>query len=307
MALSTSGNPKVQAGLEYAERNLNTRQNAIEAGGLYEQLPAEFHVYLFTCGRRATVAHHALLPYVEVPACAKDQRYVRFGIPIPEPYAQRRDYDDGMGGDPFIYHRGRAGAQRIAMDICQPNNPTLDQSIYDYGNKDPYFAVQDGVNLSKWGVFWSKNLEPTEEEIARAEKKRDQFYRGVLAKYDEFFTADPATAKTKATQIGFDFEDVRLALERFGEKRPYYSQFTVHKNCPNCNASIAENVFYHTDADGDLCVIGQQGWRRVVSSGKRKKDDVPEEYVWWGTKKKNGIASAAAEIMAASDSAEQAE
>ncbi len=311
MALSTSGNPKVAAGLEFAERDLNRRQNAIHTDSLYEPLPPEYHVYLFTCGRRATVAHHSLLPYIEVPACPKGTRYLRFGIPIPEPFAQRKDYDDGLGGDPFIYHRGKAGAKRIAMDICQPNNPTLDQGIYDYGNRDPFFAVQDGTNLSKWGVFWSVNIEPKEEEIARAEAKRDTFLRAVLSKYDEFFTQDPASAKAKATQIGFDFEDVRIALDLFGEERPYHRKFTVETTCPNCNGRIQQGQLYHKDADGDLCVIGQAGWRKVVAAGKRTKEQVPDSMRWWvpteTVRKRTGIGSAAAEILAEKGSPESGE
>jgi hypothetical protein len=260
------------------QKQFNRAVNRPPTDSRYEMQQPQFHVYLFTCGRRDLKTSHALLNQIEIPACKANERYIRFGIPIPEPFPQRVEDVFGTGADPFVYHRGNSGAKRIAQDICDPTNPTLNQDIEDYGKMDAYFAVQSGTNFSKQGVFWSTNLVPEDKEIARAEAKRDRFYRFVINMYDKFQAEDPKAADRLMAAAGFDSKDVRTALEFYQEERPAYKAYKPKMPCPNCGQQVAQGLAYHKDDDGDLCVID---WERTVMSGKRKREDVPPEKRWW--------------------------
>jgi hypothetical protein len=259
-------------------RSLERGHNRPLGDNVYPMQQPEYHVHLFTVGKRALATTHALLNSVEVPACEPGVRMKRFGIPIPEPFPQRVEDVFNTGRDPYDYHRGNAGAKRIAQDICDPSNPTLNQNIEDYGKLDPYFAVQNGTNFAKHGVFWSTSNPPLEEEIERAEKKRDAFYRFCISQSDKLYSEDPRNAERMMGALGFDMQDVRIALDYFGEERPYHKKFTPMMACPNCAANVKQGVAFHRDEDGDLCVID---WKRTVAAGKKKKEDVPEEFRWW--------------------------
>ena len=256
-------------------------QRALEQGhnrplnvtGTWVPRPTEFTVFLFTISKRSFVVSHALLPHIDIPACESGERYKKFRF-IPHPFPQKVEDVFGTDREPYDYH----SAERIAQDICNPANPTLNQGIEDYGKLDPFFAVQDGTNLARHGVFWSRNETPTETELVNVEKKRDNFYRFLIGEADTFYAADPRTAITKITT------DHRMALDYFGEERPWHKKFIAQYACPNCAMMIPQTAAYHRDLDGDLCIVD---WRQTVASGKRKKEDVPEELRWW-TEEKRG-------------------
>lgn len=248
-------------------RMFSEAENRPMQDGSWVPRSTEFNVYIFTVAKRDFKTTHALIPLVEIPACGPNERYkkVRF---IPHPFPQKVEDVFNTGREPYDYH----SAERIAQDICDPTNPTLNQGISDYGKIDPYWFAQDGTNFSKHGVFWSRNETPTEDELKNAETKRDNYYRFLISEADRFYAADPNTAITKITP------DHRMALNFFGEERPWHKKFTPMQACPNCAQQIPQGVAFHRDIDGDICVID---WKRTVAAGKRKKEDVPNEFRWW--------------------------
>lgn len=254
-------------------KSLEKGHNRPMQEGAWVPRPTEFKVYLFTISKRAFRAAHALIPAIEIPACEANERYKKFRF-IPHPFAQKVEDVFNTGREPYDYH----SAERIAQDICDPSNPTLNQDIDNYGRIDPYFAVQAGTNLSRYGIFWSRNEEPTEQELQAFEKKRDNFFRFIIRSMDKFYAEDPKNAERLMGNAGFDMQDVRMALDHFGEERPFHKKFTPMQSCPNCAAQVPQGVAYHRDQDGDLCVID---WKKTVASGKRKKEDVPEDKRWW--------------------------
>ena len=260
-------------------RSLSRGHNRPGSDSMYEMQEAEYYVFLYTVGKKALQTDHALTGRVEVPACQPGQRYVQFHLPLPEPFPQRVEDVFGTGADPFVYHRGRAGAKRIAQDICNPSNPTLNQKIDDYGKIDPYFAVQNGTNFAKHGVFWSVNNPPSDEELQDAEARRDRFLRGCINLYDQFSREDPKQLTRLMQENGFDIRDVRIALEHFGEDRQGFEKHVPKSDCPNCGEKIKAGVAFHKDSDGDLCVID---WKRTCEAGKRTREQVPEGKRWWG-------------------------
>jgi hypothetical protein len=275
------------AAAKQMSRSLDRGHNRAATNEVYPMVEPLFHVHLFNVGRRDGLkTETALLGPVEILPCRKKedgtwQRYVRFCIPIPEPFPQRVEDTEGTGRDPFVYHRGNSGGMRVAQDICDASNPTLNQDIEDYGKIDAYFAVQNGTNFAKQGAFWSKNSTPAEDEILRAEKKRDKFYRYCINLYDKFSQEDPKAMERLMGASGFDSRDVRIALDFFGEERPGYKRYKPVTDCPNCGKSISAGIAFHPDEYGDLCIID---WRRTVNAGKRTLEQVPVDMRWEGFK-----------------------
>jgi hypothetical protein len=264
MAVITKGEETPKARERAAK--LTKAANRPLAEGAWLPRPEEYKVYLYTTAKRELTTTHALLAEVRIPACEAGTRYrkVRF---IPHPFPQGVEDVFGVGAEPFHYH----DAQRIAQDICDPGNPTLTQGV-DYQKIDPYWLSQEGANFSKYGVFWSRNETPTEEEIKAAETRRDTYYRYLIQYADKLFASDPRRASQEIT------EDHRIALDHFGEERTWHKKFVAMISCPNCAQQIPQGVAYHRDLDGDLCILD---WKRTVTAGKRKKEDVPEDLRWW--------------------------
>ena len=235
--------------------------------------PIEYFVHIFTVSKRDFRTIHALYPQVFIPACAPTERY-REAMIIPSPYAQWVDAMS-VGNDPndppFKYHQ----AERIAQDICNPNNLSLEQDLA----VNPETAISDGTNLTQHGVFWSKNATPTEEELVKAEARRNKFLESVMQKADRLYTENPGRLNDNLTLLGLSMSDVRTACDMFGiEDKPYYRKFVIPVDCPNCGEKVKSGVAFHKDADGDICVLD---WKRTVAAGKKKKEDVPEEARWW--------------------------
>src|ERR1700677_1747291 len=188
----TEGAVKLKAALE---RGVNSSRK----GQASPTRPFQYNVHLFTVSRRSFVVTHALLPHVDIPACEPGQRYrhVRY---IPHPFPQKVEDVYGIRQEDYDYYDG----ERVAQDICDPMNPTLNQGFENYGKIDPFYAVQDGTNLSRHGVFWSLNEVPTEKELSGAERKRDTYFRALIQKADQSYAKDP--------RVTFG-EDERMALD----------------------------------------------------------------------------------------------
>jgi len=259
-------------------RSLEKNYNKPLTDSVFPMQEPDYFVHLWSVSKRPLRTEHALLGVVEVFPLEPGQRYRRVGIPIPDPFPQRVEDVFGTGRDPFDYHRGNAGAKRIAQDVCDPTNPTLDQNIQDYGKMDSYFAVQNGTNFANHGVFWSLNNPPVEEEIIRAEKRRDARMRWTIQQMDRIQNEDPKNATRLMGAAGFDDMDVRIALDHFGEERPYHRKFIPMAACPNCATQVPQTAAFHFLPNGACCVID---WKRTVDSGIKTKDDVPVEKRWW--------------------------
>lgn len=249
------------------QKSLEKGHNRPLQNGAWVPRPEEYKVYLFTCAHRDLRASHALIPLIEIPACEKEERYrkVRF---IPHPFPQKVEDVFNTGREPYDYHDGR----RIAQDICNPANPTLNQGLVDYEKLDPFYAVQDGTNYAKYGVFWSLNETPTEDELSAAEKTRDSFYRALIQKHDKVYASKPSSA----AEFG---QDVRMALDYFGEERPYHKKFIPMFSCPNCATQVPQGVAFHYLPNGKACILD---WKRAYEAGQVKKEEVPPGKRWQG-------------------------
>lgn len=245
-------------------RALSKGHNGSRAPQIWEMRPEEYRVYIFTVGHTDRLSTtHALLGRINVPGCKPDERY-KLVTSVRHPFPQRIEdiLLSDPNDDPYRYH----DAKRIAQDICNPSNPFLDQKIDDYGKLDPYFAVQDGTNFSRFGVFWTLNQTPTEEELANAEKRRDAFYKNTISEHDRLYAAKPANAANFGP-------DVRMALDYFGEQRDYHRKFIPVQTCPNCGTQIPASAGFHFMPNGACCV---NDWDKAIAAGVKTKKDRPD-------------------------------
>jgi hypothetical protein len=175
-------------------------------------------------------------------------------------------------------YRGEAhDGLRVAIDMLNPNNPTVDPDWDPSPEAAAYFGSSKNCDLFAQGLFLSESETPAEWEVARAEKRREKLYKGLIAHADSLEHTD--RKELEAFLKGEDGTDLRMALDFFGEQRSYHKPMVRTANCPNCGETIKSGVAFHkSEALGGLCVID---WPMAVKAGAKTKNDVPEELRWW--------------------------
>lgn len=176
-------------------------------------------------------------------------------------------------------------AQRVAQDIVNPENITLNQDATLRAEQ----SFTEGNDYGKLGVFWSLNgpgasefghlEEPTDEEVAKATARKEKFYRRRLDQARALEASDP-----KSLQLFLTPTD-HVAVDYFARVYESDEQFAWHKvmrmpdKCPNCGEAVKKDVAFHASAalGGILCVID---WKRAVEAGVKKLKDVPESKRW---------------------------
>lgn len=219
----------------------------------------DYFIYVFNVGARSHRVSNGHLKNVLIPGVDKGQKYV-MAFKLPNIVNQCwQGADNGM-----IQTYGDDG-RRVAMDIINPANMGIDQ---DYEiPKDQ--IVSQGANLANWGLFWSLNEVPTDEEIAKAVGRMERYYRSLLKE------ADQLARSGKYDKIE---EFHYIAADYFGYKGAWNTKVDVPNDCPNCGASVKQGVAYHRNEDGSVCVID---WQRTVAAGIKTKKEVPEDARWW--------------------------
>lgn len=262
---ATPGGPRAKE----RERALTSAVNS--AGMLNETEPVRFYVYIHTVSpipfdkANGNAIEHALIPLVELPAAdpLHGKRYATWKVKLRHRFPQPVGDVFSTGRDPFDYH----DARRIAQDICDPTNPSLDQSIENFRG----FNFQEGTASADFGVFWSENETPTEEELLRAEKRRDKTFARLRQRADEMIGQRGNAALSQLTIYH------RMAFEFVNEIREWNKRPVPMKECPNCATMIPQSAGFHF-MNGICCV---NDWKRAVDSGVKSRDDVPREARWW--------------------------
>lgn len=230
-------------------------------------------IHIFSISRRSfTIKRPPLFLNVHLRACGKDERYVPVAH-IPDPLMQAvHDIEKGR-------QRGEANDGMLcAIELLNPNNPTYDPDWNPPAEMAAAFSSSKGCDLFQQGLFISLHEEPLEREIAMAEKRRERFYKGLIAHADSL---EETNRKELEEFIrGEDGADLRLALDFFGEKRSYHKPMIATRSCPNCGDDIKTGVAFHkSESLGIICILD---WQRAVAAGIKTKSDVPEELRWWG-------------------------
>jgi hypothetical protein len=157
--------------------------------------------------------------------------------------------------------------RRVAMDICNPDNLSLDQ------NAVIAKPTNIGNNLSAKGVFWSLEAPPTKEnnfvtsdklkvEVQDAVKRMETYFNKVLEKMKAMETSDP---KGMLEMIG---PEAHTAADYFGIETSWHGKRSRPMDCPNCGDRIKAGIAFHRTEEGTLCILD---WKRAVASGVRTK------------------------------------
>lgn len=94
-----------------------------------------------------------------------------------------------------------------------------------------------GQNLDEFGVFWSRNNPPSQEELRTARTKLEKTFRGALA---EATTLEAIGKLEDITPI------MRFAADYFEENRPWNKIYKKTAECPACLGPTKDGAAIHT-------------------------------------------------------------
>jgi hypothetical protein len=207
------------------------------------------------------------IPRLILKACPPDQEYIQVAK-LAEPFEQA-DRDIDTGEVRIRFHSAKA----IAQDIVCCGAADMDAAAPD--------AVAAGVDYRAKGLFWSLNNPPTAEEVAKANKRVEEFFRARLSRNTALEYTNP---KELMERLG---EDDHLAADYFGEEYSWHKQrvkkvtAAAKVECPYCGDQIKPGVAFHKGEDGELCILD---WKRAYEAGKVTLKQVPEAKQWEGFK-----------------------
>jgi len=165
-------------------------------------------------------------------------------------------------------------ARRLAQDICNPDNLTLNQDI----KLDPSRIYSIGNDYGRLGVFWSLAPKPTDEELRKAIARKEEYYRARLMEARKLEMTNPKAL--------FEYLGIidHVAADYFQEEYTWHRTPQRPVFCPNCGETIKPGAAFHSSPalGGLLCIID---WKKAIVAGVKRHEDVPEEARWWKPQK----------------------
>lgn len=229
---------------------------------------AEYHVYVYSVVDPRPDGYHLIRncsPLVHNLRIAELQPGEKYTLVTTVPHPVNQHWVNDRDQREVHFHNG----QRVAQDIVNPENITMNQDASLAADK----SFSEGNDYGKLGVFWSLNNPPTDEEVAKAIKRKETFYRKRLDQARALEASDPKSLYAYLTPTD------HIAADYFGEEFSWHKVSRKPENCPNCGEPIRAGVAFHASAalGGVVCVID---WRRAVEAGVKKLADVPESKRW---------------------------
>lgn len=240
--------------------------------------PIHRHINIFSVARRDFPMRHVYFNGT-LKGCKNGERWAKcYAVPDPP---QQIAIDAERGGKRVeVEPRDEAG-WRVAIDILNPNNPSIDPYMQLSAGQAAYFSTGQNVDLVKYGLFPSLNDEPTEAELLRAEAVRDDAYQALVDEAFQEQASNPQGFRTWLRQ----HPDINIAMESLGLKADWHNKVEIKQACPNCGETVKAGIAFHIVPGVGACVID---WKRAVAAGVKTKADVPEDQVWWEQEPKRG-------------------
>lgn len=232
--------------------------------------PPDYFVYIYNIAYRTfEIRRPPYFPIVRLSACPPTEPYVKV-MSIPNIVNEK--WVDSASGE--IRNRGTQG-ERFAMDLINPANIGVDM----WASVSAEASWIDGGtdDMSRRGLFFSRNDPPTQEELDKAKARLETHYRRMLAQADEL-SRDPKTFR----EIG---PEHHAAAEYFRVKASWHVIAELPSVCENCGETIKPGIPYHVNGVGVICI---RDWQATVKAGVKKREDVPEELRWWKEKESKG-------------------
>ena len=112
-------------------------------------------------------------------------------------------------------------------------------------------TTSQDCNLIAQGVWPSLHKDPPEAEIARAEKARDDTYRGMTRRAIEL----ASKSRRELNDYLNTHPEVHTAMDMLGLQADWHQTAAVKAACPNCGDEIKAGIAFHQSSAGVLCVI----------------------------------------------------
>lgn len=229
--------------------------------------PTEYVVYLHTISRRSFMQPNGIYRNIAIPACPKEKRshcFMQVQHPVQIPHLN----PDDVNGPPALKIEQ---AKRVALGICNPDYAGVDLSIQDKEIAPESVLSSGECNLTRQGVFASMNAEPTEQELKKAEARREAYYKFRLQEADGLERSNPR-------QLQYILMlDHHMAADYFGVEANWHRAPSAKIDCPNCGTKIPATAAFHYE-NNRVCILD---WEKAWLAGAIKKEDVPEPKRWW--------------------------
>lgn len=245
----------------------------------------DYWVYVYTVSDRAfDVSRPALniskLKIGKSPESMQDKQSYALVWKVPSPYPL--PYSDQVSGEIKL---NTVHAERIAMDICNPNQKSTDMDAYIA----PESVIGAGDDLIAKGLFFvherdctfakddteRKNPIPPKEAVHKAVARKEKYYNDLLDRakgleysnqrmLDDFIASEP---------------DVHLACEYFGVETKFHqvrTQKAVPVECPVCGSDMKRGAAFHP-LPGSKLGVCVNDWARAIEAGVVSEEDRPSK------------------------------
>jgi len=217
-------------------------------------------IHIYSVARRAFPKTSNMYFKQPFKGCLKGERYVLCGS-IADPPGLIGP-DEANGGQRIFEEPGENSGWRVAVDLLNPNNPTMDLYWGDNGALGAFFGTSANSNLVAQGLFASFDNPPLEREIVKAEETRDNRFRYLV---DEALRLEGFSQK-ELQQFIQDNPDVHAAMDALGLEAPWHKRHEIKQTCPNCGDSIKAGIAFHKSSAGVLCILDKV---RAAAAGVR--------------------------------------
>ncbi len=121
----------------------------------------------------------------------------------------------------------------LAQDAINPEDPTGNwKTMRERGIGQSF---NEGVNLYHWGLFWTRNEVPTDEEVGTARRRLVANYNRLVNEAKMLW----AGGEQKRLEIG---ETHRRAASHFKLEFPWNTLYTEQKQCPQCGTTASPSA-----------------------------------------------------------------
>lgn len=214
-------------------------------------------IYIFNIAHREfNVPRPPNHPHLFLRACPHDQEFLLVGQ-IEHPFTEFAE-DSNQNRIPHF-----TDGYREASRMLNPMNPGTDQ---DFAIESPYHF---GLNLNRFGVFWSENNPPLKEELQAAKRRMEISYRAELERMTK------AKTKDEAREMANDIS--HAAAEHFGLSFSWHQSDLDAKNkdagkvdCWACGEKIQPHALICVHCRAPQAEEKRDRWLEAQTSPGRK-------------------------------------
>lgn len=287
--------PVTELGAAITNMNLKPQSKAMAAAGnedmrlvineeqksYFDQRKPDYFVYLYSVTTEGFEINRApYLPKLVIKGKPKDKEYVCVAK-FPSPLVMKSpNIDSGE-----VEYKP-ASAQHFAMDLCNPDNLTLNQDLNTGAAGVDSSAGTN--NIGKRGIFWSLNNPPMKDEIDSATKRMEAHYRALLEAADTIEASNPAGIKESMRP------EWHHAANYFGENRSWHTVQQKPVECDLCGEKMKKaGLAFHRLENGGLCV---KNWKVAYEAGVVEAQRVPMAKRWDDFYEETGVVKPAAPV-----------